>query len=41
MLLCYDNVRAGRLPENLADKNPNGKLWRSIDGHWSQSDVSS
>lgn len=41
MLLCYDNVRPGRLPENLADKNPNGKLWRSIDGNWSQSDVSS
>ena len=40
-LQCYDNVRPGRLPEPLADKNPNGKMWRQIDGRWSQDDVSS
>ena len=38
-LLCYDNVRAGRLPAALADKNPSGSLWRVVDGQWSQADV--
>ncbi|MBX7071587.1 MAG: aldehyde dehydrogenase (NADP(+)) [Pirellulales bacterium] len=33
-LNCYDNVRADRLPKELRDKNPTGKLWRWIDGEW-------
>ena len=40
MLECYDNVRPGRLPAILADKNPGGKTWRQIDGAWTQGDVS-
>ncbi len=36
---CYDNVRAHRLPKALQDKNPNGTMWRSIDGSWSRGDV--
>lgn len=38
-LQCYDNVRAARLPLALRDKNPTGKLWRLIDGRWTQADV--
>jgi alpha-ketoglutaric semialdehyde dehydrogenase len=38
-LHCYDNVRPHRLPEELQDKNPTGKMWRYIDGEWSQNDV--
>jgi alpha-ketoglutaric semialdehyde dehydrogenase len=38
-LHCYDNVRHHRLPEELQDKNPTGKMWRFIDGQWTQSDV--
>ena len=38
-LQCYDNVRAARLPAALQDKNPTGKLWRSIDGKWTVADV--
>jgi len=38
-LRCYDNVRESRLPPTLADKNPTGRMWRSIDGAWSRSDV--
>jgi 2,5-dioxopentanoate dehydrogenase len=38
-LQCYDNVRAERLPEPLRDKNPNGRMWRLIDGQWGQGDV--
>ncbi len=38
-LHCYDNVRSHRLPEELRDKNPTGKMWRLIDGNWSQGDV--
>ena len=38
-LRCYDNVRPHRLPPELQDKNPNGKMWRLIDGEWSQRDV--
>lgn len=38
-LHCYDNVRPHRLPEELRDKNPTGKMWRIIDGQWSQGDV--
>ncbi|HZL88629.1 MAG TPA: aldehyde dehydrogenase (NADP(+)), partial [Pirellulaceae bacterium] len=39
MLACYDNVRPHRLPSALRDKNPTGKLWRSIDGQWTTGDV--
>jgi alpha-ketoglutaric semialdehyde dehydrogenase len=39
-LHCYDQVRAERLPPELGDHNPTGQLWRSIDGTWSQGDVS-
>lgn len=39
-LECYDNVRPDRLPEWLADKNPTGRMWRWIDGAWTQADVS-
>lgn len=38
-LRCYDNVRAHRLPPELQDRNPTGKMWRLIDGEWSQRDV--
>ena len=39
MLECYDNVRSERLPDCLANKNPNGQMWRQIDGTWTQGDV--
>ena len=39
MLQCFDNVRPHRLPAALRNKNPNGKMWRLIDGAWSQKDV--
>jgi NADP-dependent aldehyde dehydrogenase len=39
MLQCYDGVRKNRLPPALQDKNPNGTMWRKIDGNWTQSDV--
>jgi alpha-ketoglutaric semialdehyde dehydrogenase len=38
-LQCYDNIRPGRLPVALRDKNPVGKTWRLIDGTWTQADV--
>ena len=38
-LHCYDNVRPARLPAALQNKNPNGKMWRLIDGQWSVSDI--
>jgi len=38
-LKCYDNVRAHRLPGSLQDKNPTGKLWRMIDGEWTQASI--
>jgi NADP-dependent aldehyde dehydrogenase len=37
-LQSYDNVRAGRLPDALRDRNPNGRMWRLIDGEWTRSD---
>ncbi len=40
-LECYDNVRPQRLPPPLQDKNPSGRMWRSIDGVWTQADVGS
>lgn len=38
-LHCYDNVRRHRLPIELSDKNPTGRLWRRIDGAWTTDDV--
>ena len=38
-LHSYDNVREPRLPAELRDKNPNGKMWRLIDGEWTRADV--
>ncbi len=38
-LHCYDNVPARRLPAALQDANPNGRMWRLIDGAWTQADV--
>lgn len=38
-LHCYDNVRPHRLPPCLQDRNPNGAMWRCIDGRWTQADV--
>lgn len=40
-LHCYDNVREHRLPPELRDRNPTGRLWRRIDGEWTRADVSS
>lgn len=40
MLACYDNVRENRLPLVLRRENPNGEIWRLIDGTWSQADFS-
>jgi NADP-dependent aldehyde dehydrogenase len=39
MLQCFDAVRASRLPPPLRDANPNGRMWRLIDGTWSQGNV--
>jgi NADP-dependent aldehyde dehydrogenase len=36
MLECFDNVRPQRLPAALRDENPTGKVWRLIDGAWTQ-----
>jgi alpha-ketoglutaric semialdehyde dehydrogenase len=38
-LHCYDNVRPQRLPLELQNKNPTGKMWRLIDGDWTQGTV--
>ncbi|MBE2225512.1 MAG: aldehyde dehydrogenase family protein, partial [Anaerolineae bacterium] len=38
-LQCYDNVRSHRLPPELQDKNPNGEMWRLINGRWTQEDI--
>jgi NADP-dependent aldehyde dehydrogenase len=38
-LQCYDNVRQHRLPPELQDKNPTGRMWRFIDGNWTQADI--
>ncbi|GMQ93532.1 MAG: aldehyde dehydrogenase family protein [Acidimicrobiia bacterium] len=40
-LHSYDNVSQERLPPELRDENPNGTMYRLIDGCWSQSDVPS
>jgi alpha-ketoglutaric semialdehyde dehydrogenase len=33
-LRSYDNVRQDRLPLELRDKNPTGRMWRLINGEW-------
>jgi NADP-dependent aldehyde dehydrogenase len=38
-LYSYDNVRPHRLPPELQDKNPNGRMWRFIDGEWTRRDI--
>lgn len=38
-LKCYDAVRPSRLPYCLRDENPNGRMWRFIDGQWTQADA--
>jgi NADP-dependent aldehyde dehydrogenase len=40
MLCCYDNVRQTRLPPALRDANPNGRMWRLIDGRMTQDSLS-
>ena len=40
MLCCYDNVRRHRLPAALGDKNPNGRMWRLVDGTMTQDSCS-
>jgi alpha-ketoglutaric semialdehyde dehydrogenase len=35
-LRCYDHVRTDRLPSELRDKNPTGRMWRLVDGEWTQ-----
>jgi NADP-dependent aldehyde dehydrogenase len=38
-LECYDNVRPERLPPALRDKNPDGRMWRLVDGAWTEQDA--
>ncbi|MCL1597840.1 MAG: aldehyde dehydrogenase (NADP(+)), partial [Actinomycetia bacterium] len=38
-LHSYDNVAQERLPVHLQNRNPNGSMFRLIDGTWSQDDV--
>jgi NADP-dependent aldehyde dehydrogenase len=38
-LHCYDNVRHHRLPPELQNKNPTGRMWRYINGAWTQRDI--
>jgi NADP-dependent aldehyde dehydrogenase len=38
-LQCYDNVRGPRLPTALGKKNPHGRMWRLVDGQWTQRDI--
>lgn len=35
-LHCYDNVRQDRLPPELRNENPTGRMWRLVDGEWTQ-----
>ncbi|MBD3181747.1 aldehyde dehydrogenase family protein [Candidatus Poribacteria bacterium] len=39
VLQCYDNVRQHRLPPELQNKNPTGKMWRFVAGKWTQADI--
>lgn len=36
-LVCYDNVRAARLPALLRDEGPGTGAWRCVDGAWTRS----
>lgn len=38
-LHCYDHVRPHRLPPELQDRNPDGRLLRLVDGEWTTRDV--
>lgn len=38
-LHCYDNVRPDRLPAELRNENPTGKMWRLVDGEWTQRSI--
>jgi NADP-dependent aldehyde dehydrogenase len=38
-LYCYDNVNQKYLPTELKNKNPSGKMWRFIDGGWTQKSI--
>ena len=38
-LHSYDNVRPHRLPAELQDRNPDGRLLRLVDGEWTTRDV--
>ena len=40
MLCCYDNVREHRLPAALRNQNPNGRMWRLVDGKMTQDSFS-
>lgn len=35
----YDQVPQHRLPPELQDKNPTGRMWRFIDGQWTQASI--
>ena len=35
-LHCYDSVRPDRLPAELRNENPTGRMWRLIDGELTQ-----
>ena len=38
-LHSYDRVRPHRLPPELQDRNPTGRMWRYIDGEWTRGNV--
>ena len=38
-LHSYDTIRHDRLPPELQNRNPTGRMWRLIDGEWTQADV--
>ena len=37
--ICYDGVRANRLPPELRDENLSTPIWRQIDGMWTRANV--
>jgi 2,5-dioxopentanoate dehydrogenase len=37
--VCYDGVRAHRLPPELRDENLSTPIWRQIDGMWTRANV--
>jgi alpha-ketoglutaric semialdehyde dehydrogenase len=39
VLQCFDAVRPDRLPPALQNKNPNGAMWRQVDGSWTCDDI--